>query len=631
MGISIRMSLSERSYSVTDNSSVVRGLVEYKTTGSGHNGNSQPGTISVCGQKQSFSTSFANNNSSWKTLAYRDFTVGHNADGSKTAYGSASYISGISSGTVYATASNITLTKIPRVSTLSIDKTTVAAGESITATGTKAYSGFTDAIVLKFGSYTQTLTSGIAFTIPESWCDAIPNATSGTATITLTTKNGSSVIGSTSKNITITVPSNVVPSVTNIAVSEGNNVVTAAFGSRFVQNLSTLATTITAAGEYGSTISKYSTSYNSKTYTSATFTTSTITTSGSTTMTANVTDSRGRTAQSTEAITVVPYQSPSIVGVSYIQCNADGTPNINGTYLKVTVGGSVSSVENQNSKTLTVSYKLSDATSYTDVNIVVDDWNFNVSTILPNIDALKKYNIKVTLTDKISSVVQNYVTNTSQGLTVTNSQYVLIISEGKTYTLPIDSSNISWTVNNYGATGIVKHLNYSANLNKPVGVTTIGQFVYPPSSALNESWSNASFDSSNSNLTPIGLTIYKGYTVALVLDTATNQTSLYMFNQEVTNVYKNIVKLAIVKMQTPSGNWNWIAGNETGIYLLDTQGKVAFTNTPNLTDSWKVVETNITQGTIFDADMYTTTTSVCALVGTTEGHKLMSTPLTAFR
>ena len=89
--------------------------------------------------------------------------------------------------------------------------------------------------------------------------------------------------------------------------------------------------------------------------------------------------------------------------------------------------------------------------------------------------------------------------------------------------------------------------------------------------------------------------------------------------------------MATVKIQTPSGNWNWIAGNETGMYLLDTQGKVSFTNAPNITDSWKVVETNITQGTVFDADMYITTTSVCVLADTTEGHKLMSTPLTAFR
>ena len=631
MAVSIRMFLSERSYSVAGNTSVVRGVVQYKTTSTSFNRNKKPGTITVCGSSHSFSASFANHNSGYTTLAYSDFTVGHNADGTKTATGSAKYTTGVSSGTIYATASNIALTKIPRTSTLSVNKSTVVAGESITATGKKAYSGFTDTIVLTFGNHSQTLTSGVAFTIPESWCDAIPNATSDTATITLTTKNGSSVIGSTSKKITITVPSNVVPSVTDIAVNEGNSAVTTAFGNRFVQNLSTLATTITAAGKYESTISQYSTTYNSKTYMAATFTTSTITTSGSTTMTVNVTDSRGRTAQSTKAITVIPYQPPNIIGVSYIQCNADGTPNINGTYLKVTVGGSVSSVESQNSKTLTVSYKLSDVASYTDVNVVIDDWNFNVSTILPNIDALKKYNIKITLTDKISSVVQNYVTNTPQGLTVTNSQYVLIVGEGKTYTLPIDSNNVSWTVNNYGATGIVKQLNYSANLNKPVGATTAGQFVYPPSAALNESWSNVSFDSSNSNLTPIGLTTYKRYTVALVLDTATNTTSLYMFNQKINNAYKNTVTLATIKMQTPSGNWNWIAGSGTGIYLLDTQGKIACTTTPNVTDSWKVVDTNITQGTIFDVDMYITTTSVCVLADTTEGHRLMSTPLTAFR
>lgn len=631
MGISIIMSLSERSYSVSANTSVVRGLVQYKTTGSGHNGNSRSGTISVCGQSQSFSTSFANHNSGYTTLAYRDFTVSHYSDGSYTAWGSASYSSGISSGTVYATAKNIALTTIPRTSTLSVNKTTVEAGQSITATGTKAYSGFTDTIVLKFGSHTQTLTSGTAFTIPESWCDAIPNATSGTATITLTTKNGSSTIGSTSKNITITVPSSVVPSVSNIAVSEGNSVVTTAFGSRYVQNLSTLKAVITAAGKYSSTISKYSTSYNSKTYTASSFTTSTITSSGSTTMTTTVTDSRGRTAKLSKTITVIPYQSPNIIGVSYIQCDADGAPNVNGNYMKVTVGGSISSVENQNSITLTVGYKLSSATAYTDVNISVSDWDFNVSTILPNIDGLKKYDIKVTLQDKISSVSQNYATNTPQGLTVTDNQYVLIVNENKTYSYPIAASSTSWTAINYGATGIVKHLKYSKAVNKPVGVTTSGQFVYPVTSTLNGAWAGATFDSSNPNLTPIGLTTYKDYAVALVLNTSNNTTVLYWFNRKVTNVLKNQTTLAGGKYRIPTGNWNWIAGNDTGIYLLDVQGNVAFSDTPSDTNSWKTVSTNITQGTVLDADMYVSTTSLCVLADTTEGHKLLTTPITAFK
>jgi len=631
MGISIRMYLSELSYSVSGNSSVVRGLVQYKTTGSGHNNNSRSGTISVCGQSSGFSTSFSNNNSSWKNLAYRDFTVGHYSDGSYTAWGSASYSSGISSGTVYATASNIALTKIPRVSTLSVNKTTVEAGQSITATGTKAYSGFTDTIVLTFGGHTQTLTSGTAFTIPESWCDAIPNATSGTATITLTTKNGSSTIGSTSKNITITVPSTVVPSVSSVVVSEGNSVVTNAFGNRFVQNLSTLKTVVTAAGKYDSTIKTYSTSYNSKTYTTSSFTTSTVTTSGSTTMSTTVTDSRGRIATSTKSITIIPYQSPNIIGVSYIQCNADGTPNVNGTYLKLTVGGSVSSVENQNTETLTVGYKLSSTSTYTTVDVPISDWDFNVSTILPNIDALQKYDIQITLTDKISSVVQNYVTNTPQGLTVTDNQYVLITDENKTYSYPLTSIKSSWTAINHGATGIVKYLGYSKAVNKPVGVTSTGSFVYPSTMSLDANWSSATFDSSNPNLVPVGLSEYKGYVVTLVLNTATNTNVLYWFNQQLDNAYKNTVKLASGKYNVPNNNWNWIAANDTGIYLLDVQGNVGFSNNPSNINSWKVVSTNITQGNILNADMYTTTTSLCVLADTTEGHKLLTTPITAFK
>lgn len=631
MGISIAMYLSELSYSVSANTSVVRGVVQYKTTGSGHNGNARPGVISVCGQKSNFSASFANHNSGYANLAYRDFTVSHYADGSYTAWGSASYNSSISSGTVYATAKNIRLTTIPRTSSLSVNKSTVEAGQSITATGTKAYSGFTDTIVLKFGNHTQTLTSGTAFTIPESWCDAIPNATSGTATITLTTKNGSSTIGSTSQNITITVPFSVVPTVSSIVVSEGNTAVTTAFGNRYVQNLSTLQTVISAIGKYGSTISNYATVYDNQSYTGSSFTTNTITASGSTTMLTTVTDSRGRTNSLSKTISVVPYQSPNIIGVSYIQCDADGTPNVNGTYMKITVGGAISSVENQNSKTLTVSYKLSTDSTYTDVNVPLTDWNFNVSTIVPNINALQRYNIKVTLTDKISSVIRNYVTNIPQGLTVTDNQYVLITDENKTYSYPITSASKAWTTINYGATGVVKKLKYSKAVNKPIGVTTNGHFVYPSITSLNAAWSSATFDSSNPNLTPIGMTTYRGYAVTLVLNTSNNQTSLYMFNQKVTNAYKNTVALSSVKMQVPNSNWNWIAGNEIGIYLLDVQGNVAFSDNPTQINSWKVVSTNITQGNILDADLYATTTSLCVLADTTEGHKLLTTPITAFK
>lgn len=627
MAVYLSMYLSERSYSVANNNSVVRGVVQYKTTSTSFNNNKKPGTITVCGSSHSFSASFANHNSGYATLAYSDFTVTHNADGTKTATGSAKYTTGVSSGTVYATAANIALTKIPRTSALSVNKSTVVAGESITATGTKQYSGFTDTIVLTFGSHSQTLTSGTAFTIPLSWLDAIPNETSGTATITLTTKNGSSTVGSTSKSIIITTPSSVVPSISTVDVTENNNTVTTAFGNHFVQNLSQLNVAISANGIYGSTISKYTSTYEGASYSTSSFITNTLSNSGSNTLSTTVTDSRGRTKTTTKPITVVPYQSPNITGVSYIQCDASGTPNVNGTYMKITIIGSISSVENQNSKQLVVSYKLSSATTYTDVTVPINDWNFNVYTIIPNIDAIKQYNLKVALTDKISTTTREYVTNISQGLTLTSDKYILITDGGQLYTRGIYDISTSWKVKNTVTTGIINYLGYNENYNNAVATNTAGQWCI---GSMDESyaWNSTNIEAGVNTNYPIDMTEFKGGVVSLILDTATNRNKIAIYFQTVSSLKESIAYNTKVYF-LPEGDWQWIVGNDMLLCIIDTQGNVGLS-----TDGaeWVVKPSNLTEDDIiFNGYFVITTTSICGIVTTDSGTKILTTPITAFK
>lgn len=627
MAVYLSMYLSERSYSVANNTSVVRGVVQYKTTSTSFNRNKKPGTITVCGSSHSFSASFANHNSGYTTLAYSDFTVGHNADGTKTATGSAKYTTGVSSGTIYATASNIALTRIPRTSTLSVNKSTVAAGESITATGTKQYSGFIDTIVLKFGSHTQTLTSGTAFTIPLSWLDTIPNGTSGTATITLTTKNGSSTVGSTSKSITITTPTSVVPSISAVGVTENNNVVTTAFGNRFVQNLSKLDVSITASGIYGSTISKYASTYEGVSYNGASFTTNTLVNSGSNTLSTTITDSRSRTKTSTKSITVVPYQSPNIIGVSYIQCDASGTPNINGTYMKVTIGGNVSSVENQNNRQLVVSYKLSSATTYTDVIVPTDDWNFNVSTILPNIDATKQYNLKVSLTDKISTTIHDYVTNISQGLTLTSDKYILITDGGQVYIRYIYDTSTSWILMNTITNGIINYLGYNENYNNAVATNTGGQWCIG-SMDVSYQWKSTNIESGVDTNYPIDMTEFQGGVVSLLLDTATNNNKVAIYSQTVSSLKESVTYSSKV-YPLPTGDWQWIVGNDMLLCVIDTQGNVGLSSNGK---DWIIKSSNLTQGESILSGYFTiTATSICGVVTTESGTKILTTPITAFK
>ena len=295
------------------------------------------------------------------------------------------------------------LTPIPRVSDLSVDKTTVPADgtTTVTATATKKYSGFIDTIVVNLGDYNQEVTSETAFTIPEEWINAI-SGTSAVATVTVTTKSGSTTIGTKSVDLTVTVPDSVVPVINGVSITEAVSAVTTAFGDRFVQNLSQLNVAIDASGVYSSTIKSYSTTIDGVTYIQQAFTSNVIKTSGTITATVKVTDSRGQTESTTVSINIIEYTLPTITAMSYIHCDADGTQNSNGTSTKVTISGKVYPVEEQNTKALKLKYRAMSEETYTERAVTISDWTFTVDVIINNTDPTITYEYIAELTDKIN-------------------------------------------------------------------------------------------------------------------------------------------------------------------------------------------------------------------------------------
>ena len=107
--------------------------------------------------------------------------------------------------------------------------TSVAAGSAALHNFTAYNSAYTHKVTWKFGSYTatQSIAAGTAYasyTIPLSWLAAIPNATSGAATVMLETLDTSGVsLGSYSYGFTVTVPSSVVPTISSISASPVND------------------------------------------------------------------------------------------------------------------------------------------------------------------------------------------------------------------------------------------------------------------------------------------------------------------------------------------------------------------------------------------------------------------------
>ena len=410
MALSAWIELSCSSQSIAGNYSNVYVKFVAKTTNNTHNDNNKSGYIKVNG---SHYTSFTHKlpKTSTTILWSGTITVYHNSNGAGSVSVSGGYEASVGGYSTITASNSLTLPTIPRVSDLSVNKSSVPADESTTviATATKKSSSFTDTITVSLGSYSKAVTSGTAFTIPKTWINAI-SGTSATATVTVTTKSGSTTIGSKSVNLTVTVPDSVIPTVSSISASEAITAVTTAFGNRFVRSLSQLNVKVNAAGVYGSTIKSYAVTLDGVKYQSEEFQSNALNTAGSVDIVATVTDSRGRTRTLTKTITVVDYSAPANTNMTYYPCDANGNRNPNGTNTKVIINGLVASVAGQNSRSLILKYKAMDAATYTALTLTTSGWSFEASTIVSGTDPTSTWEFIATLTDKISSIENRIVT-----------------------------------------------------------------------------------------------------------------------------------------------------------------------------------------------------------------------------
>ena len=289
-------------------------------------------------------------------------TVTHNADGTKTVTLKGFFDSeGLTSKLTDLTVSgNVTLKTIPRASSFSLSASTVTAGStSLKVNITRASSGFTHTVKWAFGSHSKSTTgvgTSASYTIPESWLDAIPNNTSGTGTVTVTTYNGGTKIGSASKSFTVKAASDIVPSFTGITFTRIDGDVPSSWGI-YVKTKSKVKAAISgAAGIYGSTIKSYSISGGGYSGTSSSLTTGFLNKAGTITFTAKITDSRGRTATKTASITVVDYSPPVLSSVAGFRCDSGGAEQDDGEYISLTASFSGASAEGKNSITAQYHY-----------------------------------------------------------------------------------------------------------------------------------------------------------------------------------------------------------------------------------------------------------------------------------
>ena len=416
-GYRIQIAWTVDSQSVANNTSTVTAKVQLVSTGSSYTINStasKSGSLTINGTKYTFNFSAALSGSQTKTLFTKTVTVSHASDGTKTcAFSATCGINVTLSGTYYGnvTASgNGTFNTIARASTISSVTASVAVNgtNAVTVAITRASSSFTHTVVFTFGSYTQTVTgvgTSTSYAIPTSWLNAIPNGTSGTAKVTVTTYSGSTKIGSAvSKNFTLTVPSTVVPTISAVTMAEAVSGLAAQFGG-YVQNKSKLSVKITAAGALSSTIKSYKTVVQGVTFTGASITSGILTKSGTSTVTITVTDSRGRTASTTRSLTVIAYANPKIISFQGFRCLANGTENYEGTYVNAAVNFSISSVSSKNTSSYKLEYKLQSASTWTALKSGSGyTLNSNIISASGVFSVDSSYDIRLTVTDYFTTV-----------------------------------------------------------------------------------------------------------------------------------------------------------------------------------------------------------------------------------
>ena len=278
---------------------------------------------------------------------------------------------------------------------------TVEMGKSVTISTPAVNSSYRHTLRYAFGKATGTIaediTSSKSWTPPVSLASQIPDAVSGIGTIYCDTYSGSTLLGTKSVSITLTIPSSVVPSAGKLTAAVTED--TSGTG-QFVRGMGKAAVSLSgAAGVYGSTIKSYSVSGGGWSSNESTLTTGILQAAGEITFTAVVTDSRGRTAQTTCTIEVIAYDKPGISSLSVYRCDSTGAKKNAGTYAAIEIKALYSAITG-NTVTLKAAYKLTSDASYGSDTALTN----NGKTVIGGaLSASHTYDVRITVADKFNT------------------------------------------------------------------------------------------------------------------------------------------------------------------------------------------------------------------------------------
>jgi hypothetical protein len=277
-------------------------------------------------------------------IAEGEAWVPHAADGTLTItmVGTASFdILGYTSETTNSDIPPIARASTPRFQ----GGSTFDAGTAVTIHTDWASNTFRHNLSVSFGNWAQQIATNVGgsttWTPPLSLLEQIPNSTQGGGTLWAETFDGSGrSIGIRSTAFTLRAPSTVIPTISSLSVADNNPTVASVIGA-FVQGLSSIVATVNAQGAYGSSIKSRAFSIDGTSAASGGVIRLNV--AGSRPIGASARDSRDRLGTFNGGVTVLAYAPPSSE-ITVRRSTNIGTPDDNGTSLRVDLAASVSSL-----------------------------------------------------------------------------------------------------------------------------------------------------------------------------------------------------------------------------------------------------------------------------------------------
>ena len=344
-----------------------------------------------------FSTTKVHDLGSWYGAIY------HDADGSKSVSVSGSFTtrsSYISGGNISTT---ITLPTIPRASSVTTSGNEI--GGELVVTITPAVSTFKHSLYLVFGTQTLTMASQtsdtvVRYTLPMDLINQFTNAEYGVGTVYCDTYNGSTMIGTSGRSVSLYAPASVIPTTEGVSVKDVGNTVPTGWGV-YVQGKSKAEVSIDgASGVYGSSIRSYSIEGGGFSGATNPLVTGWLS-SGDITFTAYATDSRGRKSEAkTASIYVHPYANPKLTNIQILRCDASGGESDDGEYISVYFDEEHSSCGGKNTAHTVLRYKSANSSSWASTADLVA----GQANILSGFPTSASYDLELTISDAFTTV-----------------------------------------------------------------------------------------------------------------------------------------------------------------------------------------------------------------------------------